>query len=169
MTERSPNEDIPEREEGAPGVAPTPVRDLMGQEPVPARVEPLAPPAPKPKPLPSRTFEVEGTTWIAEERGRTRTGRVPDSGALILLLGFRRARDQEGPDDPDGELPMPEKEGWLPVAELTEATEEALLECFGRSRAWRDAGGEGGSAKRPGPGRHRLRTAGRESGRGDVS
>lgn len=116
--------------------APTPVRDLMPG--VSGRVdeEDLEPSA---APDLSIEFEVEGESWVALSGGRTRSGTAPDSGALLLLVLFRRAADSED------EI---RREAWTAARSLEELSPVQLSELLGRSRPFRevDPSGKGGSS-----------------------
>lgn len=95
---------------------PTPVRELMGKGDEPE--------APAPE---SRTVEVDDETWHVQVGGRHRTGTLPDTGASLLLLFFRRSDDDE----------FPLREVYVPARELGEIDEEDFPELLSRSRPYR--------------------------------
>jgi len=152
--------------QGESASTPTPVRELMGADPLPARARGDGDLPVEQEPV-GAAFRAEGVDWIAEVMGKTRTGEASDSGAVLLLLGFRQVRsgsrggssverEQGGPEEG-----APEREAWSVARSLDDLSEVQLVELLARSRPWRSPAEEDLTAgRRPGPGRQRLRSAG---------
>jgi len=128
-----------------PPPAPTPVRDLM-----PGTSDSVAEDEIEPSAAPevSIEFQAENESWVAVSGGRTRSGTAPDSGAMLLLILFRRAAD---PED------RVRREVWTAARSLEELSPVQLAELLGRSRPFRDVDPSGGEDASEARGRGRRR------------
>lgn len=73
--------------------------------------------------FPGRTFQWNGQEWWAQELGRTRAGRREDTGASLVLVGFRSSSG----DAPDFSLEILAGAGSL--QELSEVELQELAEA----------------------------------------